>query len=108
MWGLIRPATIMPSACAAFLSMRTGFPSGVVPICTVATTAADALDGKFNCDVECNPIQAGVVEEVIQKMEAGEEVPAETLVEDSAFVAPGIESDIAITMTDEILAGRAY
>ena len=66
------------------------------------------LDGKFNCDVECNPIQAGVVEEVIQKMEAGEEVPAETLVEDSAFVAPGIESDIAITMTDEILAGRAY
>lgn len=66
------------------------------------------LDGKINCNVECNPIQAEVVAGVIQKMQAGEEFDATTLVEDQAFVAPGIESEYATTMTDEVLAGRAY
>ena len=27
---------------------------------------------------------------------------------DSAFVAPGIETELAITMTQEVLDGRAY
>lgn len=66
------------------------------------------LDGKINCNVECNPIQAEVVAGVIQKMVAGEEFETTTLVEDAAFVAPGIESEYASTMTEEILAGRAY
>lgn len=66
------------------------------------------LDGKINCNVECNPIQAEVVEGVIAQMVAGEEYAEKTLVEDSAFVAPGIESEYATTMTQEILDGRAY
>ena len=66
------------------------------------------LDGKIHCNVECNPIQANYVHEIIQKMEAGEEFATYTLVEDSAFVAPGIESAYAQTMTQEILDGRAY
>ena len=66
------------------------------------------LDGKINCDVECNPIQAEVVKGVIEKMQAGEEFEKTTLVEDQAFVAPGITSEYATTMTDEVLAGRAY
>ncbi|MDO5344385.1 MAG: ABC transporter substrate-binding protein [Lachnospiraceae bacterium] len=66
------------------------------------------LDGKINCDVECNPIQAEIVKGVIEQMEAGEEYPETTLVEDEAFVAPGIESEYATTMTQEILDGRAY
>lgn len=66
------------------------------------------LDGKINCDVECNPIQAGVVAEVIQAMNNGESYEAITLVDDQAFVAPGIESEYATTMTEEVLAGRAY
>jgi len=66
------------------------------------------LDGAINCNVECNPIQAEVVAGVIQKLAAGEDVPAETLVEDSAFCAPGITSKFATTMTQEILDGRAY
>ena len=66
------------------------------------------LDGKINCNVECNPIQAEVVEGVIAQMVAGEEYAETTLVEDSAFVAPGIESEYATTMTQEILDGRAY
>ena len=66
------------------------------------------LDGRINCNVECNPLQAVPVSEIIAKLEAGEEVDAVTIVPDAAFVAPGIESEYAITMTDEVLAGRAY
>lgn len=66
------------------------------------------LDGKINLNVECNPIQAETVKGVIEKMEAGEEYEATTLVEDQAFCAPGIESEYAVEMTQEILDGRAY
>ena len=66
------------------------------------------LDGDIHCNVECNPIQAGYVDEIIKQMEAGEEFATYTLVEDSAFVAPGITSEYAITMTQEVLDGRAY
>lgn len=66
------------------------------------------LDGKINCNVECNPIQAETVAGVIQAMQNGEAFETTTLVEDQAFVAPGIESEYATTMTEEILAGRAY
>lgn len=66
------------------------------------------LDGKFNLDVECNPIQAEFVKEVIEQMEAGEEFETTTLVTDEAFCAPGITSEYATEMTQEILDGRAY
>lgn len=66
------------------------------------------LDGKINCNVECNPIQAATVAEVIQAMASGADFEATTLVNDQAFVAPGITSEYATTMTDEVLAGRAY
>ncbi len=66
------------------------------------------LDGKINCDVECNPIQAEFVADVIQKIQNGEDYETKTLVTDSAFVAPGIESELAETMTQELLDGRAY
>ena len=66
------------------------------------------LDGDIHCNVECNPIQAEVVAGVIQKMEAGEAFDAVTLVNDEAFVAPGITSAYATTMTQEVLDGRKY
>lgn len=66
------------------------------------------LEGKIHCNVECNPIQAAYVDEIIKQMEAGEEFATYTLVEDQAFVAPGIESAYATTMTQEVLDGRAY
>ncbi len=66
------------------------------------------LDGKITCNVECNPLQAGFAEGVIQKLQAGEAVDAWTLVVDEAFVAPGITSSYAITMSQEVLDGRAY
>ena len=66
------------------------------------------LSGDINCNVECNPLQAAGVQDIIAKLEAGEEIPAVTIVPDQAFVAPGITSELAITMTQEILDGRAY
>ncbi len=66
------------------------------------------LDGNIHCNVECNPIQAQYVADIIQMMEKGEEFPTYTLVKDEAFVAPGITSQYAKTMTQEILDGRAY
>lgn len=66
------------------------------------------LDGKINCNVECNPLQATFAEEVLKKLEAGEEVEKFTLVTDEAFVAPGITSQYATTMSQEVLDARAY
>lgn len=66
------------------------------------------LDGKITCNVECNPLQAGFAEEVIKKLQAGEAVDAWTLVKDEAFVSPGITSNYAVTMSQEVLDGRAY
>ena len=66
------------------------------------------LEGEINCNVECNPLQAQGVAELIAKLEAGEEVPAVTYVPDSVFVAGGTESELGITMTQEVLDGRAY
>ena len=66
------------------------------------------LEGKITANVECNPIQADFVKTVIEKLQAGEAVEAFTLVVDQAFVAPGITSQYATTMTDELLAARPY
>ena len=66
------------------------------------------LDGKINCNVECNPLQAKFAEEVIQKLQKGEAIDPITVVVDEAFVAPGVTSQYATTMSDEVLAGRAY
>ena len=45
---------------------------------------------------------------VIEKLQAGETVDAFTLVVDQAFVAPGITSQYATTLTKEILEARPY
>lgn len=66
------------------------------------------LDGKINCNVECNPLQAEFAAEVIQKLEAGSAIDAVTVVKDEAFVAPGITSAYAVTMSQDVLDGRAY
>ncbi|MDD3336996.1 MAG: ABC transporter substrate-binding protein [Eubacteriales bacterium] len=66
------------------------------------------LDGKINCNVECNPMQATTVMELIKKIQAGEAYDAMTVVPDQAFCAPGITSAYATTLTEEIWAARPY
>ena len=66
------------------------------------------LNGQILCNVECNPIQAVIVMNVIKALQAGEAVEKFTLVPDEGFCAPGIESAIVTTMSDEVMARRAY
>ncbi len=90
--------------------IKYGVDGDVIIISYDATKAGltYTLEGKFHCNVECNPIQAEVVKGIILKLNGGEAVDAFTLVKDEAFVAPGITSQYATTMTDEVLAGRKY
>ena len=62
------------------------------------------LDGKFNLDVECNPIQAQTVSDVIQKIQNKEDYEKKTLIKDEAFNAPGIKSEFATAHIDESLS----
>ncbi len=66
------------------------------------------LDGKINCNVECNPLQATTVAGVIQAIHAGDAYEAVTIVIDEAFVSPSITSAYATTMTQAVLDARAY
>ena len=66
------------------------------------------LNGQILCNVECNPIQAVIVMNVIKALQNNETVEKFTLVPDEGFCAPGITSEIVTTMTDEVLAGRKY
>ena len=66
------------------------------------------LNGQILCNVECNPIQAVIVMNVIKALQEGKEVDKFTLVPDEGFCAPGIESSLVTVMTDEVLAARKY
>ena len=66
------------------------------------------LNGQILCNVECNPIQAVIVMNVIKDLQAGNAVEKFTLVPDEGFCAPGITSEIVTTMSDEVLAARKY
>ena len=68
----------------------------------------DTLDGNIHCNVESNCLYAQYVHEIIELMEAEKEWPTYTLVEDNAYVAPGIESEYALTVTQDIVDSRAY
>ena len=66
------------------------------------------LDDKISINVECNPLQAAVAEQVIKDLQAGNTVAERTVVPDEAFVAPSLTSSIATVMTQEVLDGRKY
>jgi galactofuranose transport system substrate-binding protein len=66
------------------------------------------LDGKFNCDVECNPIQAETVKGIIMQIHDGAQFETSTIVKDEAFCAASLTSQFATTMTADVLAGRKY
>ena len=66
------------------------------------------LDDKISINVECNPLQAAVAEQVIKDLQAGNTVAERTVVPDEAFVAPSLTSSIATVMSQEVLDGRAY
>ena len=43
--------------------------------------------GEITCDTECNPLHGPRVEEIIQKLEAGEDVDKQAFVDEVAFAS---------------------
>ena len=55
----------------------------VISFDTTHAGLQDVLDGKIECDVECNPLHGPRAEELIKKLEAGEDVDKLNYVDDS-------------------------
>ncbi|WP_413452402.1 ABC transporter substrate-binding protein [Georgenia phoenicis] len=81
--------------------------AGMVPGEDITIVTVDAVkdglqalvDGKFNFVVECNPVFGDQLAELITQVHAGEEVPEQTFVEESAFDQ---------TITQEFVDERPY
>ena len=98
--------------------------NGEIAVISFDTTNAgltDTLSGKIACDVECNPLHGPRAEELIKKLEAGEEVEKLNYVAEEIFThgndvakvkavnSLGDEEEFEVTqITQEILDGRAY
>lgn len=100
-------------------SGKTVGPDGDMIVISFDSTGAglqDVIDGKIICDVECNPLHGPRIQELLEKLEAGEEVDKENYVDGEIFAhgadVPSVTVDgteYAVTeMTDEVLAARAY
>lgn len=76
----------------------------------------DVLDGKIICNTECNPLHGPRVEEIIKKLEAGEEVEKQQFVDEEIFAGTEDVASIKVsdtdypvtTVTQEVIDGRAY
>ncbi|MGN1191501.1 MAG: ABC transporter substrate-binding protein [Dorea sp.] len=98
---------------------KTVGPDGDILVMSFDTTNAgltDTLSGKIICNTECNPLHGPRVEEIIKKLEAGEEPDKIAYVDEEMFafddtvksVKVGEEEFDVTTITQEILDGRAY
>lgn len=92
---------------------------GQILVMSFDTTNAgltQTLSGEITCDTECNPLHGPRVEEIIQKLEAGEDVDKQAYVDEVAFAADDTVTKVTIDGTDyditpitqEIIDGRAY
>ena len=71
---------------------------------------------KIICDTECNPLHGPRVQEIIEKLEAGEEVDKQAYVDEEMFAADDTVTSIKVddadyevtTITQDIIDGRAY
>ena len=94
-------------------------PDGDILVMSFDTTKAgitDTLSGKIILNTECNPLHGPRVEEIIQKLEAGEDDDKQAFVEDVAIASDDTVTKVTIDGTDyditpitqEIIDGRAY
>ncbi|MCM3661431.1 ABC transporter substrate-binding protein [Georgenia satyanarayanai] len=79
--------------------MKPGEDITIVTVDAVKDGLQALVDGKFNYVVECNPVFGDQLAELISKVHAGEEVPEQTFVEESAFDQ---------TITQEFVDERPY
>ena len=98
---------------------KTVGPDGDILVISFDSTGAglqDVIDGKIICDVECNPLHGPRAQELIEKLEAGEEVDKENYVDGEIFAHGSDVASVTVDgteyqvteMTDEVLAQRAY
>ncbi len=74
------------------------------------------ISGKITLDTECNPLHGPRVQEIIEKLEAGEEVDKQAYVDEEMFAADDTVTSIKVddadyevtTITQDIIDGRAY
>ena len=109
---------------AAGKTVGSDIANGEIMVISFDTTHAglqDVLDGKIECDVECNPLHGPRAEELIKKLEAGEDVDKQNYVDEEIFATDDTvdkvkavnsldeEGEYAVTpITQEIIDGRAY
>ena len=98
---------------------EVGGEEGQILVMSFDTTNAgltQPLSGEITCDTECNPLHGPRVEEIIQKLEAGEDVDKQAFVDEVAFASDDTVTKVTIDGTDyditpitqEIIDGRAY
>ena len=98
---------------------EVGGEEGQILVMSFDTTNAgltQTLSGEITCDTECNPLHGPRVEEIIQKLEAGEDVDKQAFVDEVAFASDDTVTKVTIDGTDyditpitqEIIDGRAY
>ena len=98
---------------------KTVGPDGDILVMSFDTTNAgltDTLSGKIICDTECNPLHGPRVEEIIKKLEKGEDVDKKAYVDEEMFAYDDTvksvkvdDKDYDVTkITQEILDKRAY
>ena len=104
---------------AAGKTVGSDIANGEIMVMSFDTTNAgltDTLAGKITCDVECNPLHGPRVQEIIEKLEAGEEVDKQAYVDEEMFAADDTVTSIKVddadyevtTITQDIIDGRAY
>ena len=109
---------------AAGKTVGSDIANGEIMVISFDTTHAglqDVLDGKIECDVECNPLHGPRAEELIKKLEAGEDVDKQNYVDEEIFATDDTvdkvkavnsldeEGEYDVTpITQEIIDGRAY
>ena len=109
---------------AAGKTVGSDIANGEIMVMSFDTTNAgltDTLAGKIACDVECNPLHGPRAEELIQALEAGEEVEKLNYVDEEIFATDDTvdkvkavnsldeEGEYDVTpITQEIIDGRAY
>ena len=98
---------------------EVGGEEGQILVMSFDTTNAgltDTLSGKITLDTECNPLHGPRVQEIIEKLEAGEDVDKQAYVEEEMFAADDTVTSIKVedadyevtTITQDIIDGRAY
>ena len=94
-------------------------PDGDILVMSFDTTNAgltDTLSGKIICNTECNPLHGPRVQEIIEKLEAGEDVDKIAYVDEEMFafddtvktVTVGDKDFDVTAISQEIIDGRAY